>query len=295
MPAPNRTAAQEAGQSAAPTWHRRTLPLGNGAGLLLASAAMRISKPLALRLLAAAAALPPLLGAAPAQACSVQNSYRVPTNLQLAAGAELILLARVDSGSGSGAKRNPTITVTPIELLKGQLPMDKPLTLPGSIAEPRFAVLSNPLQLEQAHPLAYIGACTRYMFVRGATVLFFLQPAEKAYAGEEAPAELRGTLMPAGDAFSRWAEDVLSPQSPWVRATRIYVQAASLPEEARRAMLIAERDKLRAAGDQEATVIADDIERQLAGPNNPWNRLMAEELKKMEKNGEDPLEARRKK
>jgi hypothetical protein len=54
-------------------------------------------------------------------------------------------------------------------------------------------------------------------------------------------------------------------------------------------MLAAERDRLRAAGDQESRVIADDIDRQLAGPNKPWNKVVDEEIEKMEQRGEDPL------
>jgi hypothetical protein len=242
-------------------------------------------------LLAAAAALFQL-PAAPAQACSVTDSYRVPTNVELAADAEIILLARVESGTTGIEDPNMTMTVTPIELIKGRLPLDKPLTLPGAIAEPRFALLSSPLELEQAHPLAYIGSCTRFMFVRGATVLFFLNPIEKAMKGREVPAPIRGMLVPAGSAFSRWAEDVLSAESPWVRATRLYIAAAALPADRRRAMLIAERDRLRAAADQESRVIADDIDRQLAGPNKPWNQRMQEEIAKSKKRGQrafDPL------
>lgn len=241
-----------------------------------------------MRLFAAVASLS-IAFASPAIACSVSPDYRVPTNLELTADADLIFLARVDSGTTSLDGPEAMMTVTPLEVLKGQLPADEPLKVPGSIAEPRFAVLSSPLQLEQAHPLAYIGGCTRYLFVRGATVLFFLTPAEKAFDGE-VPAEARGMLLPAGGAFSRWAEDVLSANSPWVRATRIYVKAAALPKEQQRAILIAERDRLRAAGDQESEVIADDIDRQLKGPNKPWNRLMEEEIAKMKERGEDPLE-----
>lgn len=248
-----------------------------------------------LRLLSLLACALSLACAAPAAACSVTDDYRVPTNLQLAAEADVILLAKVETGSTDITGPDMKMTVTPIELLKGRLPLDKPLTLPGAIAEPRFAVLSNPLQLEHAHPLAYIGGCTRYMFVRGATVLFFLQPAEKALEGREVPAEMRGMLVAAGGPFSRWAEDVPSADSPWVRATRIYIKAARLPADQQKAVLAAERDRLRAAGDQESRVIADDIDRQLAGPNKPWNKLMEEEIEKMEKRGEDPLESLRKK
>lgn len=220
--------------------------------------------------------------ASPSIACSVVKDYRVPTNLELASKADVILLARVESGSTKfTSPTDMAMTVTPIEVLKGDVPIGKPLILPGSLAEPRFAVLSNPLELEAAHPLAYIGGCTRYMFVRGATVLFFLTPAEKLFDGDEMPPQMKGMLVQAGGAFSRWAEDVLSADSPWVRATRIYIKAAALPADQQKALLVAERDRLR-AGDQESKVIADDIDRQLAGPNKSWNQLMEEEIKKAE-------------
>lgn len=233
------------------------------------------------------AALVVTLVSQPVLACSVGDDYRVPTNLELAADAELILIGRVESGTTEITGPDMAMTVTPIAALKGQLPSG-PIKLPGAIAEKRFAVLSNPLELEQAHPLAYIGGCTRYMFVKGATVLFFLTPAEKAF-DREVPAELKGRLMPAGGAFSRWAEDVPTTDAPWVRATRTYVAAAALSKEQQQKMLIAERDKLRAAGDQESKLIADDIDRQLAGPNKPWNEFIQEEIKKMEARGENPL------
>jgi hypothetical protein len=228
------------------------------------------------------------LVASPAFACSVTDEYRVPTNLELTAKANVIVLARIESGPSDLEFREASMVVTPLEVLKGQIPTG-PLKMLGSIAEPRFAVLSSPLQLEDAHPLAYIGGCNRYMFVKGATVLFFVSPAEKAF-DRDVPEQMRGMLVPAGGAFSRWAEDVLSANSPWVRATRIYIAAAALPVEQQRQMLTAERDKLRSAGDQESRVIADDIDRQLAGPNKPWNQRMDEEIKKMKERGEDPLE-----
>jgi hypothetical protein len=240
-----------------------------------------------LRLIGLAACVAALISQ-PALACSVSDDYRVPTNLELAADAELVFLAEVESGSTEIAGPDMEMTVKPIAALKGQLPAG-PIKLPGMIAEKRFAVLSNPLELEQAHPLAYIGGCTRYMFVKGSTVLFFVTPAEKAF-DRELPAELRGRLVAAGGPFSRWAEDVQSEDSPWVRATKIYIAAATLPKEQQKPMLVSERDKLRAAGDQDSKLIADDIDRQLAGPNKAWNQLMDEEIKKMKDRGEDPLE-----
>ena len=66
-------------------------------------------------------------------------------------------------------------------------------------------------------------------------------------------------------------------------------QNAAMP-----AVIIAERDKLRAAGDQESKLVADDIDRQLAGPNQPWNEFIQQEINKMKARGEDPLEGQAK-
>ena len=54
---------------------------------------------------------------------------------------------------------------------------------------------SDPLELGAPHPDALAGACIRTRFAPGATVLFFLDRVD-------------GEWVPAGDAFSRWAEDV---------------------------------------------------------------------------------------
>ena len=221
------------------------------------------------------------MSATPAAACSVTDDYRVPTNLELAADADLIVLARVESGPTDFNFQKAALVVTPIEVLKGSLPAVKPLTLMGMIAEPRFAVKSDPVQLEQAHPLSYIGGCIRYMFVKGSTVLFFVKPAAKAY-GADVPAELKGTLVPAGGAFSRWAEDVPSVDAPWVRATKIYIRAALLPKNQQHAFLASQRDVLLKAPDPYSKLIGADVDRQLAGPNKPWKELMEEEIKRME-------------
>lgn len=111
-----------------------------------------------MRLIVAAAVLA-FAVAPPAYACSVDDTYRVPTNLELAADAELIVLARVESGPTDMAFQDASLLVTPLEVLKGQLPVGRELKLMGMIAEPRFAVKSNPAELEEAHPLAYIGGC----------------------------------------------------------------------------------------------------------------------------------------
>lgn len=118
--------------------------------------------------------------------------------------------------------------------------------------------------------------------MKDSSVLFFVKPAEKEF-GADVPPEMRGMLVPAGGAFARWAEDVPSKDAPWVRATRIYAEAAALPKEQQRQFLLTKRAELLRAPDPYSRLIAADIERQLAGPNKPWNQRMREEIEKMEK------------
>lgn len=238
-----------------------------------------------------AAAVLCLATASPALACSVRADYRVPTNLELTTEADLVMVARVESGSIGFDGPDEQMTVTPVEVLKGSIPLGKPMQVMGSIAPPRFAVLSPPLQLHEAHPTAYMGSCYRTMFVKDVPVLFFLTPAEKAFDGE-VPAEMRGMLVPAGGPFSRWAEDVVTQNAPWLRATRVYLKVAALPKEQQNAALRAEHDALLRAGDQDSKVIAEDIARQLEGPNKPWNEIMQEEVKKMEERRKERDEER---
>ncbi len=214
---------------------------------------------------AALAALP-----LPALACSVVNEYRVPTNLELASDAPLILLAKVTGEEGGGQDAmNQAILLEPILALKGELPAEN-IAIPGSqLSDERFLVLSNPYEFEQAHPLSYIGACIRRMFPLGTTALFFLQQRDGQWAS-------------AGGPFSRWAEDVPGEEAPWVKLTQIYIGAAKLSGEERKGVLEAERDALRAwKDDPVALLMAADIDRQLKGANEPWNVLMERQMQDM--------------
>jgi len=222
---------------------------------------MRI--PFAAALLLAAAPLP-------AAACSVVDDYRVPTNLELAEGAQTILLGRVTGADAEG--EDPiagTLTIHPLKAIKGTMP-DADLHIAGLVLASGetayYGVLSNPYEFESAHPVSYIGACIRYFFPLGTTALFFLNQQD-------------GEWRPSGGPFSRWAEDVPGPDAPWVRLTELYVRAAALGGEESKALLESERDGLRARMDDPvAQLMATDIERQLAGPNEPWNRIMQREL-----------------
>lgn len=223
--------------------------------------ATRILAPVLLAALTAASPTPTL-------ACSVGSDYRVPTNLELAGDAEVILVGRVIDGvlMGEAAPHRAFIRVAPVAVLKGALPGD-PLVLEGlSLAEDRYAVLSNPYELNEAHPVTYVGACIRYAFPIGTQVLFFLKRHED------------GRWGPAGGPFSRWAEDALDREGPWPVLAALYARAAALSEPARQTLLEGERDRLLAEpNDPVARLMAADIARQLAGPNAPLRGRLPDE------------------
>ena len=106
------------------------------------------------------------LAAAPtaALACSPAPGYRVPTNLELAAEADAIVLGQVVGAAEEGPEGVPQITVHPLAAYKGLLPgQDFPLHMmalaTGPLAE--YAAPSEPLELEKPHPSAQAGACIR--------------------------------------------------------------------------------------------------------------------------------------
>lgn len=209
--------------------------------------------------MAAALALAVSLAAAPATACSVRTGYRAPTNLELARDAGAIVLAQVVGGSMNAPDPEAsTITLRPIEVLKGEVPAGD-ITLSGMLLSRdvgrESSMLSNPYEFEAAHPVSYWGACIRYVFPQGTTALFFLKPGEK------------GGWQPSGGPFSRWAEDVPGEDAPWVELTRLYVHAGALPDGDRRASLESERDRQRARQDDPlAQLVAADIDRALGVP-----------------------------
>lgn len=216
--------------------------------------------PMRILLLFAAAAL--VAAPLPAIACSVVPGYRVPTNVELVESADLILLATVADGDAApDAIPEQRIAVQPVAAIKGDLPSG-PFAMPGWIASRDEALLSNPYELKDAHPQSLAGACYRLGFPRGSRVLFFLKWEDDHWRA-------------AGGPFSRWAEDVLTDDAPWLQVVRLYGEAAALPPGERTAYLTARRDKYAAELDNPvAQLLAADIARQLTGPN----ALLREEL-----------------
>lgn len=195
--------------------------------------------------------------ALPAAACTVAPGYRPPTNLELAAEADMILIGRVAAGASADALP----VIEPVETLKGLLP-GQPFPLPGMVDE---AVLpSDPQELEKPHPDALSGACRRHLFAPGATVLFFLDRQE-------------GEWVPAGGPFARWAEDV-SPDAPWLQLARLYIRAAALPQEDQRTLLTDEYEALEARGEEPlAQRLMADVGRALTPAPRPVTETSAPE------------------
>ena len=67
---------------------------------------------------------------------------------------------------------------------------------------------------------------------------------------------------------------MLAEDAPWLRLTRFYAKVAAAPPDARVAMLEAERMILLKQEDRASQLMAQDIGRQLDGPNEPWNIIM---------------------
>lgn len=192
------------------------------------------------------------LTAAPAFACSVRSSYRVPTSLELAERADTIFVGTVVGERRDADGSGGMVLVRPTLLLKGsELPQQ--VELWGWLAQPQERMTrSDPRELRRPNPDALRGGCTRYVFAKDMKLLLFFE--RKA-----------GKLVFAGYPFARVSEDVPSDDARWVKAVRTYVGIAALPESERKSALIAKRDALRAQpGDADAAAIADDIDRELA-------------------------------
>lgn len=194
-----------------------------------------------------------------AHACSTVVGYRVPTNLELTERADVVLLGVAEAHIAAAKEHElGQVVIRPVEVLKGG-PLPTELRIAGSLSEDRrFVIASDPKELHEPNPGALMGGCTRYAFKRGMLLVLFLER------------QADGTLDLAGYPFARSAEDVPSPEAPWVKAVRLYAQVAALPKDQRKAALKARRDALRAqVGDSDAALLVQDISRQISEKRIP--------------------------
>lgn len=196
-----------------------------------------------------------LLAAGPAAACSMIPGYKVPTNLELTAQADTIVIAVVEKQRPSKDRWSAAVVARPMTLLKGAA-LPNVIELGGVIADdPRTRDLeaSAPRELRAPHPGALSGGCVRHIFAKGMKLVLFLKSDES------------GRLVPYRSAFSRDAEDVTDENALWVKAVREYVPISLAPRGKRKALLRERIVSLRAmAADPDAQVIADDLAIELS-------------------------------
>lgn len=193
-----------------------------------------------------------IAAASPAAACSVDESYRVPTSLELVEGSKAIVLARVGDELPNEDPWDGEIALHPELLIAGRsLPGELRFRARHGAAEFR-PTPSNPLELANANPDAFSGGCNRYIFNRGMLLLLFLKQDEA------------GQFQIINRPFARTLEDVPSSTSLWVRAIRYYVAIAQLPRNQRKSAMAAEVVRLRATGSNDDKLLAADIQRQIS-------------------------------
>jgi hypothetical protein len=194
------------------------------------------------------------IGSLPAQACSMAAGYKTPTTLELVAGSDSIVLARVGAAIGDGSGPDQTsVELIPEQLVAGT-EMPARLQIFGHLGTDRFqATPSDPNELHKANPDAFMGGCNRYVFKRGMLLLLFLRKMPD------------GSFRIVSSAFARTLEDVPDADAPWVRAVRYYNSVARLPKKEAKTLMQAERERLEATGDPVDALLAKDIGRQISG------------------------------
>ena len=202
-----------------------------------------------------------LFAATPSWACSMAPGYRVPTNLELAAKGETIVVAEVIGERKTDDPDEPwngMVLARPITLLRGER-MPVLVELPGFLSDdPRRVIASAPRELRRPNPGALIGGCVRYIFIKRSKLVLFLARSEK------------GALEPYRSSFSRDAEDVSGDDALWVKAVREYAAISSRPRAEWRAALTRRRDALRGKPDDpDAAAIADDMAVELSAKRLP--------------------------
>lgn len=200
-----------------------------------------------------------LTGAAPAIACSMASGYRVPTNLELAVAADIIVVATVESARPGSGAWDGSVIARPTLLIKGDA-LPEAVDIQGAVLDDdlgRRATRSDPRELRAPNPDAMMGGCVRYFFTRGMKLVLFLKRDEK------------GILRPYRSSFSRDAEDVSADDALWVKTVREYAALSNVGRGDRKARLKLRIAELRAKGDADSIAIADDMAVELSGKRRP--------------------------
>ena len=203
-------------------------------------------------MLTAAVALLALSVAGTASACSMAEGYKVPMALELVQQADTIVLARVGDEIPSKEKFGMGELILKPEVLIAGTALPTELRIRGYYGDAKVQPTpSDPDELAKVNPDALTGGCNRYIFNRGMLLLLFVTH------------DAAGKPDIIDASFARTLEDVPSADSLWVRAVRYYAQVARLPHAERKKAMATEVARLRATGDREDGLLANDIERQI--------------------------------
>ncbi len=141
-----------------------------------------------------------------ASACSVSDDYYKPSNFELVQESDAIVIARA-AREEKGRGDNTDVIFHVTASLKG---------LPTSEVRETWAGLgetetSDPGELQNAHPEAYGGPCTRRTFERDSEYVLFLRQADD------------GTYHVSSFPFARVSEDFLGMDSLWMKTIQYYL------------------------------------------------------------------------
>jgi hypothetical protein len=193
-----------------------------------------------------------------ADACSVSSTFIAPTNFELVADVDAIVVARAERTLPGSELTNIKFAVTAV--VKGKIAVGDTLTLQG-IASYRGA--SNPHDFSKARPGAYAGGCVAYDYALGHHFLLFLRATSDGWGV-------------AGTPFARVNEEVDPRGDAWSTAVRDYARIAALPAADRSKELHALHARYATGGVAEHA-IASDLDMHFASPTpgKPFAELEA--------------------
>ncbi|WP_229953552.1 hypothetical protein [Parasphingorhabdus litoris] len=200
------------------------------------------------------------LNISPVYACSVVRGYKVPTNLELAKTADVIVIAKVVGKKVGENQFDGSVIARPYALLKGSA-LPKEIEIPGAWLETDLdqrAKRSDPRELREPNPDAMIGGCVRYIFAKGMKLVLFLKDTNQ------------GSFELYRSPFSRDAEDVSGENSLWVKAIKEYIVIGELPKREQKKRIRARIKELELqTDDPDALAVAGDMAIELSGKRLP--------------------------
>jgi hypothetical protein len=159
-----------------------------------------------------------LIGSHSSDACSVTERFIAPTNYELVAAADTIVVAK--AVASTGARRDVgDITFEVTAVIKGKkLSLGATVRLEGTTS---YGGASAADDFSKARPGAFAGGCIAYDYAVDHHFLLFLS-------------NTGGSWQVSGPAFSRANEEVDPKGDAWTTGVREYARIAALPAPAER-------------------------------------------------------------